>query len=327
MAIIERLRAAPNERRGWLACEILLGLAVLGVGVNCWDLTRTIPLVLLGVIGIASAIVHELHRCLLGTVGLIAVAVLLAVHVLIFPLTGAVSWRISHLVGPICCLVGAVGLWRERPRANERYMVMSDVRGYIAKLAEDLRRIEPETPFHAALGRGFSGQVEQAASWLAGVYDDGAAEFDVTALFVEIERFDINTDQWHMMGFTFEMPVGELFEDLDYNLAEYENMREEVFVLTGVEDLQAAFEQANEADDLFTSEAPEDQRLLEAMGIAFDLITVRMMELLSAAHREAARRGHPVGGVRLFAEVHDSMLFPLCSPPSSLTGPSIPRDL
>ena len=114
------------------------------------------------------------------------------------------------------------------------------------------------------------------------------------------------------------MPVGELLADLDYNLAEYEGACEDEFVLTGMEDIQAAFEQANEADDLFTSEAPEDERLLEAMGIAFDLITVRMLELLSAAYREAGRRGHGVGGVRLFAEVHDSMMFPLCSPASKV---------
>lgn len=274
---------------------------------------RSVPFVVLGLIGLVCSIGQELYRRIWGTVGLIAASAGLAVLLLILLCVGRLSWRLAHIGPPILCLAGTVVLWRERPTANESYIVPGDVRKFIPLLESDLRRIEPETPFHIALGRGFDRQVEQAAGWLASVYNDGAEDFEVTALFVEMERFDINTDQWHLSGFTFNMPVGELFEDLEYNLAEYENMCEEEFVLTGMEDLQAAFKQASEGE-LFASEAPEDQHALQAMGVAFDLITVRMVELLSEAHREAGRRGHPVGGVRVFVKVHDSMLPPVCCP-------------
>ncbi|MBL7221328.1 MAG: hypothetical protein ISS69_14530 [Phycisphaerae bacterium] len=190
------------------------------------------------------------------------------------------------------------------------------MRKFIGRLESDLRRIVPETPFHAVIGRDFGGQVDQAASWLAGVYDDGAKEFDVTALFVEMVAFEINSDQWRLTGMTFKMPVGELLADLEDSLGEYEGVGADEFVLTGMEDLQAAFEQACEAD-LFTSEAPEDQQRLEAMGVAFGLITVRMAGLIAAAHREAGRRGHAVGRVHVFAKTYDSTMPPVCCFPSN----------
>jgi len=58
------------------------------------------------------------------------------------------------------------------------------------------------------------------------------------------------------------------------------------------------------------------------MTITFDLITARMQELIAAAHRQAASRGHPVGGVRIFAESHDSMWLPLCCPAGRVGQPS-----
>jgi len=311
MGIIERWRAAANERKVWLSMYVLLGGAMLVMGVRFWDLWWTIPCVLGGLVMVVCGIIQELYRHVLGTLGLIAVMGDLAIFTVVFLCLGLLSWGITSLIGPVCCLSGVVVFWRDRPRDSERYMVTSEAGKYISKLTEDLQRIEPQTPFHPVIGRDFSSQVEQAADWLASVYDQGAEDFKVTAIFVEMNRFDINTDQWYLEGSTFSMPVGDLFEDLEYNLGEYEDVCDEEFVLTGVEDIQAAFEQTNEKD-IFASEDPDDMRLMEAMGIAFDLITLRAMEMLASAHCQAARTGHKAGSVRVFANVHDSMLPPVC---------------
>jgi hypothetical protein len=286
---------------------------MLVLGVSFRDMLWTVPCVLLGLITVVCAIIQELYRNALGTLGLIAVLAVLTISSVMFLYMGLLSWGISRLIGPVCCLLGTVVLWRDRPRDSERYMVMSETGKYIAKLTEQMRGIGLETPFHAVVGRDFSSQVDDAADWLEGVYEAGAEDFEVTAIYVEINRFDINPDRWYLDGFTFNLPVGELFGDLEYNLGEYENVHDQEFVLTGMEDLQTAFEETNEKD-IFASEVPEEQKLMEAMAVAFDLITLRAIEMLAAAHRQAAGRGHPVGRIRVFANVHDSMFPPVCSP-------------
>ena len=313
MEIIERFYAATSGRRIWAGVYALTGLAVVACGVWAWDLPWTVPAVVLGVVIVVCSISQELYQQRLGTVGLIAVSIIIAAVVVTLLAVGMLSWRLSRLVGPALCLGGAVFLWRDRPTDRQRYLVPARASKYIAKVENYLRRIKPQTPFHAALGRSFLGQVDQAATWLAEAYDDGAREFPVTALFVEMNRFDANTDQWFLDGMVFKIPPSELFDDLWYNLGDYESACEDQLVLTGMEDLQAAFKQADE-DHVFASEAPEDQHRLQAMSDVFELITLRMHELIAAAHREANRRGHPVGGIRIFANAHDTPWCPLCSP-------------
>lgn len=326
MEIIERFRAAPNERKIWSVCYALSGLAILAVGVWMWDILWTVPVAVIGLVVIAGSVGHELYRRPWGTWGLIAGLILLAAAVAIFLSTGLLSWRPTHLVGPALCLIGAAAfIWRKRPTNRQRYIVPKQASWYIARMERDLRQITPETPFHAALDRGFEDQVDAAAAWLAEAYDDGAGNFSVTALYIEMNRFDINTDRWFLDAFVFKMSPAEMFEDLTDSLGDYEHAYEEEFVLTGMEDLQQVFEQADE-DDLPFSDAPDDARLAEAMGITFDLITARMMELIAAAHQQASRRGHPVGRIRVFANSHDSMWFPLCSPGGNRSGPVIARD-
>ena len=310
MEIIERFRAAPNGRKIWSVCYALFALAIFTIGVWVWDILWTVPATAVGLVVIAGSAGHELYRRPWGTWGLIAGLILLAAAVVTLLCVGLLPWHPVHLAGLALSLIGAVFIWRERPTNRQRYIVPKQMSWYIARMEHDLRQITPETPFHAALDRGFGDQVDAAAVWLAEAYDDGARNFDVTAFYVEMNRFDINTDRWFLNAFVFKMPPAEMFEDLTDSLGDYEHAYEEEFVLTGMEDLQRVFEQADE-DDLPFSEVPDDARLAEAMGITSDLITARMLELIAAAHQKTGRRGHPVGRIRIFADSHDSMWFPL----------------
>ena len=99
-----------------------------------------------------------------------------------------------------------------------------------------------------------------------------------------------------------------------HNLGEYESAYDVEFTLTDMADLQEVLERAVDQEDSRTSEHSEDVGPAEAMGITFDLITLRMLELIIAAHRQVASRGHRVGGVRIFSLSHDSQDLPLCCP-------------
>lgn len=317
MVTIERFVAAPRKRQIWAIVDVLGGTLAMVLALYLWSLPRTVPLITVGLLIVVCSIGHELYRQVWGTVGMVVASAILGATVLVFLGTGRLSWRKTHLVGPAACLVGAVVLWRDRVTDSERYIVAGQVRRHIARLEQLLRQI-PDTPFHAVLGRGFAAQVEQLADWLSRVYDDGAKDFSVTALYVEMNRFDINTDQWILNGFAFKMAPPELAEDLEFNLGEYESCYEPEFVLKGMEDLQAAFAQTD-IGALMVSQVPEDKRRLEAVAIATDLVTARMQELVAAAHLETARRPHPVGRVRVYANAHDTLWLPLCSS-SRVTG-------
>jgi len=323
--IIERFRAAPNERRMWVLTYGALAVWVVAYGLWIRALPWTAPLVVIGLLIVPFSIAQELYRQVWGTVGLMAIWVFTGLAILALLGTGVLVWAPAHLVGPALCLGGAVFAWRYRPTENERFLVPAQVSKYIGRLQSALRRVTRETPFHAVLDRTFLGQVDQAATWLAEVYDSGAKGFGVTALSVEMIGFDINTDQWSLECFAFSMPRGELFEDLEYNLAEYEDAEENEFILVGMEDLQAAYEQTD-IGDLLVSEAPQDKQLLEAVSIASDLVTARMQELIAAAHREASRRGHPVGRVPVFANSHDSLWLTVCCPGRRRARPTTARD-
>lgn len=316
MGLIERFRAAAKETRYWAIAYGLLGASALGYALWNWDPPRSVPVAVFALLFVACETSHELYQRRWGTVGVMVLLTLLAATILVFMASGMLHWRSVYLAVPAACLVGVAVTWRERAKDDQRYIVPAQVRKYVPILESCLREMKPQTALHDALGRGFLAQVDQAADWLAEVYDCGAKDLAVTALYVEMNLFDINTDRWSLNGSAFNMPPAELLQNLHYNLGEYESYYEGDFVLTGMEDLQVAFQQAHAADLSSPAGSPEDRPRRLAMSAAFDLITARMQELVAAAHRAASRRGHPVGRVRVFANAHDTLWFPLCSPAS-----------
>jgi len=316
MELVERFRAAPNDRKFWALCWAAVGLAMLGLAVFAlcaWVVPWALLAAPLGFAIVVCSAAHELYQQRWGTWGLIAESVVFAGALLVMPALGYGNWSIGHLVGPAMMLAGTVIIWRDRPNDNQLYIVPAQVSRYIARLERDLDRIQPQTPFHAAVGRDLTAQVESAADWLAELHDQAAEELNVTAIFVEMNRFDINTDRWFIDGFAFNLPTGEMFDDLYSCLGEYEFATEDDFALTGMEDLQAAFER-EDIGELMVAEDPAGVSRQQAVGAAFDLITARMQELVARAHKQARRRGHPVGNVRVFANAHDTPWPPMCSP-------------
>ncbi|MCE5277043.1 MAG: hypothetical protein ABFD92_08170 [Planctomycetaceae bacterium] len=304
-ALIERFRAATASRKFWYVVWLLsiAGLAAWLVSnpirgkLPAWDV---VPLLLGAVLMAIFATVHELYRRTWGTVGMVAVAMASMIGNITIRLEGGLFGTRTILTS-LLTVAGAWFFWRDRGKDDQLFRVP----GELGAAAKDLERLlgRGHEAYRCFVGRSMLGQTSRVADWLERVYEDHATG-KVTALFVEMERFDINTDLWTIQGFAFSMPAEELMEDLEYNLGEYDSALEETLALTGMEDLQAVFARAREQD---SSTEPEQ-------SYAFDLMTVRMQQLIAAAHKELARRDHEAARVRLFANAHDTCWVPLCSP-------------
>ncbi len=175
------------------------------------------------------------------------------------------------------------------PEAN------GELRPCIDFLEEGLRAIKP-TPYHSVLGRDFLKNVPEFSAWLTKFCKKAARNgLDLGALYVEMNGFTINPDQWHCDLFGYNEEGNKW--DLDW-LGDWDTESDACFVLHGMEPVQKAF-----AELFLDQNRPLSVRLAEE--IAEHVVTARFMELV-AAGRAAASQGYPLlKSVPLLATAHD----------------------
>jgi hypothetical protein len=166
----------------------------------------------------------------------------------------------------------------------------------IAQVEDALAKTEP-TPFHALRGVSLLPQCEAGLRWLDAFYDRVSQAQPVKALYLEMNGFDVNTDEWYVDGFAFEQ-VGDPGE-LDWLADWKEDMTTtDPFVLRGFEAGQEAFAQYMEEEEL--SDALE-----RARDLAEALVVLRLQELLDHIHRAAKSQGLAWGQTPMWVTAHD----------------------
>lgn len=158
-----------------------------------------------------------------------------------------------------------------------------------------LRSLKP-TPYHRVLAKHFLGQADDLARWLIDFHKKAVAtKLKLTALYVEMNGFTINPNQWHCDLFGYKK-AGDIW-DLDW-LSNWDAEREDCFVLRGMESVQEAF-----AELFGDKQQPLGVQLAEE--VAEHLVTARFMELVAAAHKAAKRRYPGLKGLLVLATAHD----------------------
>src|SRR3989442_887731 len=104
---------------------------------------------------------------------------------------------------------------------------------YCEQVLSDL----PKSNYHIALGQTFLGQTDEAAAWLAGFYQQTSETMKVKVLYVEMTRFEINTDVWDAHAFAYDLFGGP--NDLGW-LAGWKKHTDQPLVLAGLADVRAA---------------------------------------------------------------------------------------
>ena len=165
----------------------------------------------------------------------------------------------------------------------------------IAFLENGLRSIK-RTPYHRILGKDFLHHSKDLAGWIIDFHKQAtAAKIKLAAIYLEMNGFTINTQQWHCDVFGYKQ-AGDIWE-LSW-LAEWDAEWDECFVLRGMESVQQAF-----ADFFCDDRQPLGVKL--AAEVAEHLVTARFMELVAAAHKSAKRRYAGLKGLPILATAHD----------------------
>jgi hypothetical protein len=154
----------------------------------------------------------------------------------------------------------------------------------------------PETVFHSVLGKPFNEPADEVADWIETFYQSVSQIMDVEALYFEMNEFDINTDYWFIYGFAFSEDGGHDAEGMDWlsDVSEEQATTEE-FLLTGYEDLQAAF--ANETLNTNDLEIAKDW--------CEQIIITRFMQLMRAAHLDAKERDLAWASIPIYFTEHE----------------------
>lgn len=204
-------------------------------------------------------------------------------------------------------------------RAVRPWVRSAELDRAIARCEADLAAL-PRTDYHAALGRSWLGQTREASRWFAGFYQTAAKALPVRALYCEMNRFEINPDEWYLDAFAYGF-FGDP-EDPGWLVGwKMSSPKRSRFVLRGMGDLQELF-----AGDY--GDRPHET-VRAASEIVILLLTLRMQELVFAAVRQARKSGRLPDDVPVLAAAHDSDLVCLCYgsvvPPVTRPEPARPR--
>jgi len=155
----------------------------------------------------------------------------------------------------------------------------------------------PQTDFHLILTTDLLSQSEAVIDWITKFYQRVSQQIQVRALYVELNAFDVNTDEWYLDGFAYE-ELGTI-EDVDW-LANWrtETATQEPLLLTGLEPLQEAFEAYSQEDN-----APEV--IVQAHDVAEVLVILRVQTLVEYVHQAAKGRGLAWGAIPLLVTAHE----------------------
>ncbi|MCI0683485.1 MAG: hypothetical protein L0Y71_15380 [Gemmataceae bacterium] len=161
----------------------------------------------------------------------------------------------------------------------------------------------PQTEYHEALGRSWTGQAQEASRWLADFCRTAAKAMPLRAVYCEMNRFEINPTEWYIDAFAYDF-FGDP-DDLGWLVGWKKATREtNRLMLLGMSDLQAMF--ARDYRDT------PPAKLRAASEVVILLLALRMQELIDAAALLARRSGQLREDLPVLAATHDSDLV-LCS--------------
>jgi hypothetical protein len=116
--------------------------------------------------------------------------------------------------------------------------------------------------------------------------------------------FEINTDQWHIDGFSYGEDGGledeEWLCDWDCETQDFEGQIEPdtVFVIKNFEKLQVVFEK-------YKNDEPQSKKIQDAEYLCYFIIIVRFMELMRKAHLVAKQKQYSWAKIPIYFAKHD----------------------
>jgi hypothetical protein len=182
-------------------------------------------------------------------------------------------------------------------KENVRAARLEPAIAYCEKVLAEL----PATSYHAAKGQSFLGHSDEAAGWLTAFYRQESESTRIKAIYVELTRFEINTDVWDAHAFAYDFfgdPV-----DAGW-LCGWKSHTERALVLDDLARVRDAYREK------YHEEAtPNEQKVADVVSM---LVTLRFQELIRAATAQARAAGGIPENVPVLAAVHESDMVMVC---------------
>ena len=160
-----------------------------------------------------------------------------------------------------------------------------------------LRQLAP-TDFNVILGRDLTPLSKSLCDYMDSFYQRVKKRIKVKALYCEMNGFTINPDLWFLDAFAYDTFGG--VEDFDW-LADFdeENSTDESFVIKGMEDLQAIYEEYME------KEKWKDKKQQASSDICEMLVILRLHELLRETVKLGRQKKMEWADVPVFVTPHE----------------------
>ncbi|MEX6690880.1 hypothetical protein QTN47_25450 [Danxiaibacter flavus] len=181
---------------------------------------------------------------------------------------------------------------------NIRTLLKDDKLDEAILLAETKLKAQTPTDFNKLLGKNLLHQTDKLVDFFTDFHKKVKSNFDVRAIYGEMNGFTINCDLWFLDLFAYDKVGG--VDDTDW-LADWEeeNSTDKSFPLTGFEDLQVTYQ------NYMDNEKYKDKEMKAASDVAELLIVLRFQELVRASTQVAERKGLPWATIPVFASAHD----------------------
>ena len=156
----------------------------------------------------------------------------------------------------------------------------SDIDGAI-KWLEKLLVKEKVDRFQGLIEKEFSNSPKSILSAINKFIRTSAKEFDVKAIYLEMNGFDINPDRWHFDFFGYEQ-YDPNPDDLDW-LSDWQSEDDPKITLKGLEEVQADFKWYH------SQQIWKDKKFKQAYELALLLVMCKFVSLIESALQVGAR--------------------------------------
>ncbi len=160
----------------------------------------------------------------------------------------------------------------------------------------ELKKLEL-TPFHSIIGRDLLKNKEEAKDFIISFAKEALKKIKLKSIYVEMNGFDINTDDWHFDLFGYDNY--QSLDDPDWLSGwQYEPEPYRHPTLYGYEMLQEAYAKYYGVD-----------KYKNAIALTNDLITLRFQELIREACKETRKETEILNKIPVVSSAHDFDYF------------------
>lgn len=183
------------------------------------------------------------------------------------------------------------------------HLKVGDIQTAIS-IAENKLKSFDKTDFHKVIGKDLLELSPKLIEYINSFYTSAKKEMgeNLKAISCEMNGITINYDLWFINLFGFET-LNENEEDFEEWLSDYEFYYDEVFIISGFEDLQEVYK------NYMKNEMWEIENLEAQLDLSEMIMILRLQELFKETYKKAKNENYEWSEIPVFINGHDVELY------------------